>query len=313
MRIALVLEPLSESNLELAAQIGVDDIVGRYPGADYADLLALRQRVEDAGLRLAVVEGYVPMDRIVLGKPGRDSQIQNVIGLVRNMGALGVPILCYNFMVSGDMSRTSFTTRGRGGALVSAFDASLLEDAPPAPDAPITESQLWERIQYFLEAVVPAAEQAGVQLAMHPDDPPIPSLRGISRIFSSVEAFEHLARLVPSPSNGICFCQGCFAEMGVDVPATIRRLGPKIHYVHFRDVVGCASKFTETFHDCGQTDMASAMRAYRDIGFHGPMRPDHVPRLEGEAGDATGYTILGRLFAVGYMRGLMHAVLTESR
>jgi mannonate dehydratase len=123
----------------------------------------------------------------------------------------------------------------------------------------------------------------------------------------NVEAFEKLIQLAPSPSNAICFCQGTFASMQVDIPATIRRLGPAIRYVHFRDVHGGPEEFRESFHDNGQTDMAAAMRAYCDIQFKGPMRPDHVPQLAGEEQGEPGYTILGRLFAWGYMRGLMHA------
>ena len=99
--------------------------------------------------------------------------------------------------------------------------------------------------------------------------------------------------------------------MGCDIPASIRRLGPHIKYVHFRDVRGTREEFVETFHDNGPTDMAAAMRAYRDIHFDGPMRPDHVPQLYGEDDGEPGYTMLGRLFAYGYMRGLMHAVATE--
>jgi len=143
---------------------------------------------------------------------------------------------------------------------------------------------------------------------MHPDDPPIPVMCGLARIMNSVESFERLVSLVPSPNNAICFCQGTFAEMGVDIPATIRRLGSYIRYVHFRDVIGSAENFVESFHDNGQTNMCGAMRAYHEIGFKGPMRPDHVPQLIGEEEGEPGYTMLGRLFAVGYMRGLIQAV-----
>jgi mannonate dehydratase len=154
--------------------------------------------------------------------------------------------------------------------------------------------------------VLPTAEACGVTLVMHPDDPPLPEFLGRARIMNSVESFERLVRLVPSPANAICFCQGTFAEMGEDIPAAIRRLGPHIRYVHFRDVRGTRERFVETFHDNGPTDMAAAMRAYREIGFDGPMRPDHVPQLAGEEDGPPGYTMLGRLFAFGYMRGLMH-------
>ncbi|NLG51355.1 MAG: hypothetical protein GX552_14705 [Chloroflexi bacterium] len=127
---------------------------------------------------------------------------------------------------------------------------------------------------------------------------------------TSPENFQRLLDLVPSPNNGITFCQGCFAEMGVDIPATIKHFGSqkKLFFAHFRNLRGTATNFTEMFHDDGDTDMFAAMRAYFDIGFDGPMRPDHVPTVEGEGNDRPGYTLMGRLFAVGYMRGLIEAI-----
>ena len=142
---------------------------------------------------------------------------------------------------------------------------------------------------------------------MHPDDPPLHELLGRPRIMNSVENFERLLQLVPSPHNGICFCQGTFAEMGADIPDAIRRLGSHINYVHFRDVNGTAESFTESFHDNGKTDMAAAVRAYREVRFTGPIRPDHVPQLVGEDDGEPGYTMLGRLYAYGYMKGLFQA------
>jgi mannonate dehydratase len=130
---------------------------------------------------------------------------------------------------------------------------------------------------------------------------------------NSVAAFERLVSLVPSPRNAICFCQGTFATMGVDIPATIRRLGKHIQYVHFRDAEGTAESFVETFHDCGPTDMAEAIRAYRDIGYCGPLRPDRVPQLVGEEDGEPGYTMLGRLFAFGYIRGLLHGTAPTAK
>ena len=125
---------------------------------------------------------------------------------------------------------------------------------------------------------------------------------------NSLANFQRLVELVPSPSNGICFCQGSFAEIGVDIPAAIKQLGPHIRYVHFRDIRGTRESFVETFHDNGPTDMLAAMQAYKEVGFEGPIRPDHVPQLCGEDDGEPGYTMLGRLFAFGYMRGLLEAV-----
>jgi mannonate dehydratase len=258
-------------------------------------------------LRLSVVEGHLPMEPIVLGSSSRDQKIDELCAFVRHMGALGAEILCYNFMPLFDWSRTSFQTPGRGGALVSSFDEQKLQGKQAPNGQQLERGQLWDNLAYFLEKIIPVAEDAGVVLAMHPDDPPLASFMGANQIMYEVESFERLVELVPSPANGICFCQGTFAEMSVDIPATIQRLGQHICYVHFRDVRGEARNFVETFHDEGQTDMAEAMRAYHAIGFMGPMRPDHVPQLHDETGEP-GYTMLGRLFAVGYMRGVMHGI-----
>jgi mannonate dehydratase len=306
MRIALVLTPINETHLRLAQQIGVTNIVARFPGYELEALLAIRRQVETHGLKLAVVEGYIPMDRIIHGKPGREAQIEGVKTLLRNMGQAGVPVLSYHFMPDGEWSRTSVDTPERGGALVTAFDAEDARDA--SPSGPITAAQLWANLEHFLRAVVPTAEAAGVKLAMHPDDPPMSPLRGQDRILVDVAAFERLVGIVDSPANGICFCQGTFAEMGVDIPAAIRRLAKRINYVHFRDVAGTVPKFRETFHDNGDTNMYEAMRVYREIGYAGSMRPDHVPTLAGESNEFPGYHMMGRLFAVGYMRGLIQAV-----
>lgn len=310
--IAMVVTPPSEENLRLAAQIGVRQIVGRYAGPGEDKIVGLRDRVRNAGLELGVIEGYLPLQRIVTGAAGRDDDIAEIITLLEAMGRSDIGVLCYNWMPTLDMTRTRFDVPDRGGALVNEFEATP-EELTGGPAVGPDHEQLWANLRYFLERVLPAAESNGVSLAMHPDDPPLPRMRGHQFIMNRPEAFERLIDLSDSPSNRIAFCQGCFSEMGVDVPASIRRLGSAISYVHFRDVRGTADRFREAFHDAGQTDMYEAMRAYRDVGFTGPMRPDHVPKMEGEAGEASGYTMLGRLFAVGYMKGLMEGVAREIR
>ena len=308
MRIAIVLTPISDHHLRLASQVGVSDVVIRFPGLEYSELADQKARIESFGLRVPVIEGYLPIEDIKLGGPQRDAEIEQMKTLIHNMGRAGIGLLCYNFIAGGDWARTSVNEKGRGGALVTGFDLSdLPQPSSSNVDLPSAD-RLWENLDIFLERILPVAEECGVTLAMHPDDPPIPNFQGYPRIMNSVEGFERLVGLRSGPANGICFCQGTFAEMGVDVPSTIRRLGPHIKYVHFRDIRGTSSRFVETFHDEGQTNMVEAMRAYRDIGFDGPMRPDHVPQLSGEEAGEAGYTTLARLFAVGYMRGLMQSV-----
>lgn len=308
MRIAIVLTPISDHHLRLASQVGVSDVVIRFPGLDSSDLAARKARIESFGLAVSVIEGYLPIEDIKLGGPRRDAEIEQMKTLIGNMGRAGIGLLCYNFIAGGDWARTSVDEPGRGGALVTGFDLSNLPQASFSKAERPSADRLWENLDTFLERILPVAEECGVTLAMHPDDPPIANFQGYPRIMNSVESFERLVGLRSSPANGICFCQGTFAEMGVDVPSAIRRLGPHIKYVHFRDIRGTSNRFVETFHDEGQTDMVEAMRAYRDIGFTGPIRPDHVPQLAGEEEGEAGYTMLGRLFAVGYMRGLMQAV-----
>jgi len=315
MRLATVLTPINEANLQLAAQCGVTDLVSRYFGPEIASLEATQRLAERHGLRVSVVEGYLPIERLKLGTDD-GTELAAMKRLLRQMGDAGVPLLCYNFMSGTDWVRTTLHAPARGGATVTEFRLQDVEraislNANPTPIGPlVTADELWANVERFLQELLPVAEAAGVTLAMHPDDPPLPMFLGRARIMNSVEGFERLLRLVPSPRNAICFCQGTFATMGVDIPATIRRLGSHIRYVHFRDVAGTPESFVETFHDDGPTDMAEAMRAYREIGFDGPLRPDHVPVYVGEEGEP-GYTMLGRLFAYGYIRGLMHATARD--
>ncbi len=165
MRIGLVLQPLSEQSLRLAAQIGATDVVAGMPDGDFDELIRLKSRVEDAGLSLSVLEGLLGIDEVVLGNEGRDARIEAFQEGLRKMGAAGVPTLCYNFMVwrpGVGVVRTSYTTRERGGSWVSSFDADLLAEAPDIPGATIEAERVWDNLEYFLKAVVPVDEDVGV-------------------------------------------------------------------------------------------------------------------------------------------------------
>lgn len=278
---------------------------------DYMPLAQYKAEVEGAGLRLMVIEDNPPLDKLRLGLPGREEELEAVLTLIRNMGRLGIPVWCYNWMAVLGWLRTSLGERGRGGALVSGYDHARMAAAPLTRAGEVDAERLWESLRWFLERVCPVAEEAGVTLAMHPDDPPLSPIRGIARIMSSVEAFERLVELNASPANAITLCQGNFTLMTDDLPGVIRRLGPRIAFAHFRDVRGTPERFVETFHDDGPTDMLACMRAYRDIGFEGVLRSDHVPVVDGDSAAVAGYSHQARLHAIGYLMGLREAVAAE--
>lgn len=270
-------------------------------------LRELQRTVADHGMTIAAIEDTPPMDRIRLGRPGRDEDIDAVLVQIAAMGRLGIPVLCYNWMALSSWARTDVAVPLRGGALSSGYSEAAAAELPPlAAPGEISADQLWEALGYFLNAVVPAAEQVGVRLSLHPDDPPLAAMRGVPRIINSIQAYRRVLALYPSPNNAITLCQGNFALMTEDLPSVIREFGGQgaVAFVHFRDVRGTAAEFIETFHDEGQNDLEACMRAYAEVGFDGPLRPDHVPTLYGESNERPGYATLGRLYALGYIRAL---------
>lgn len=313
MRIAWYLPTLPSMKWQIAAQLGVEHAVAPLPPEryymkpwDYKAMLYVRESLRDAGLRLDVIEPAPPHYHIKLGLPGREKELEIFKQVIRNMAALDIPVLCYNFMPQSGWYRTSFSKKGRGGALVTAFDSELVEDAPELTEAGIlTDERIWDNFKYFMDEILPVAEECKVRLALHPDDPPVASLQGVARIFRNVANFDKAMALYPSDYNGITFCQGTFSAMGENIPDLIRHFGKKIFFVHFRDICGTAEKFEETFHDEGQTDMKACIRAYREIGYDGLVRTDHAPVMAGEQGDNPAYEMLGHIFATGYLKGLL--------
>lgn len=319
LEIAEFIAPTPTPVWKLAKQAGVDIAVGGLAPDDllqgeapwdFGPLQRTKARYEEAGFRLAVIESRPPLNKAKRGLPGRDEEIATVCTLLEAMGRLRVPVWCYEWMTDFNWVRTNMAMPSRGGSVVTAFN---VDDVPEnlTSNPPISEEELWVNLEYFLKKVLPVAEKAGVKLSMHPDDPPLSPIRGVGRIMRSVDNYQRLIDLVPSPMNTITMCQGNFTLMTDDLPSVIRKFADKISFVHFRDVKGVPTKYEETWHDAGKTDMLACMKAYRDIDFDGVLRPDHVPTVEGDSNEHAGYSAFGRLYAIGYIRGLMQAVYAD--
>jgi mannonate dehydratase len=300
----------------LGAVTGVR-VTGDQKPWDPKAITANKEAWEQVGLKWNVVEGPPSLgEKTKLGLEGRDEEIANFITFMKNLKQYGgVDVICYNWMPVIGWYRTDNAYPGRGGALMTAFDYEAVKNEPDTKYGKVTKETLWKNLDYFLKAVVPEAEKIGMKLAMHPDDPQVNNIKGIERIMTSPENFERMMKIYPSKYNGVTLCQGNFSLMGnVDIPKLVHRWGKdKIHFVHFRNVQDLSgkkpsTKFTETFHDEGQIDMYAALKAYYDIGFRGPIRPDHVPTMAGDSNDFPGYSNVGILFALGYIRGLGEAI-----
>ncbi len=275
----------------------------------YAAMKQQKDEWAQAGFSIPVYETMTPVrgDNIRRGTPGRDEELLNFIAAVEAMGKVGIPVLCYNLGQGG--ARTDWVLV-RGGAISSQFDYAESKSQPPVGDI-LTEEELWDNLTWLLERIIPVAEKVNVKMGYHPNDPPISPYRGSAQIMVSADAYRRLIDIVPSPCNGITFCQGNFKAMGEDIYSVAREFVEqgKVFFIHYRDVEGTAStRFTETFHDDGPTDMARILEIYARGSFNGPIRPDHAPAMGNEdAAETHGYGMLGKIFAFGYMIGLMQA------
>ena len=318
---------LVPENRMLMKQLGCTDVIGSGPRLraesevwEYADIMQDKRQVENDGLRFEMLEDAPRAEKIFWNLEGREEQLENFCKSLENLGDAGIEVVKVQHMppVPNMIWRTHVDKPTRGDATSSAFDYDDVRDAPPTSRyGTYTEEDVWKNVEYFLKGTLPTATKAGVKVCFHPDDPPISPIQGFPRILRSVEAFDRLLDMVPSGNLGINFCQGCFAEMGVHVPSAIRHFGrkKKISFAHFRNVKGSVNEpggFQEVFHDdiTGRVDMFEAMKAYYEIGFEGPMRPDHAPKMQGDElfGGQSGYHVLGKILALGYMKGLAESI-----
>lgn len=281
----------------------------------------LKEYTEKFEMKLEMIEN-VPIgfiDKIILGVDGRDEQIENYIKTLHNMGEVGIPILGHHFCPTWAW-RTSITHPYRGGATVSAYDHSLEDKVPNAytiskkhmidfgDNPPPTAEKLWENFEYFIKAVIPEAEKAGVKLITHPSDPPLARVAGVDRIFISQEDFRRAEKIANNDAWGINFCMGTFSQLGGEkaVLDMINEFVPKkrIHMVHFRDVQGTLEKFSECYLGEGRYDPAKIMKALSDNGYEGLMLDDHVPFLTNDT--RWGHT--SRAYTYGYLKALKAAL-----
>lgn len=317
--------PGHEKKIALSQQLGVDRAVINVcsqktplPQEGDWDFAPLREKAASflqAGIKPEVIEGPTPLEKTKLDLAGRDAEIQVFCRLLEVMDELDIRTVCYNWMPVIGWFRSMTGLPDRGGATVTGYRHVDMKDAPLTEYGEVGPERLWENLKYFLDAVVPQAERYGIRLAVHPDDPPVPAIRGISRILTSPQALKRVTELHPSPNNGITLCQGSVSASGADVEQTIREFARerKLFFAHFRDIRGTAEDFRETFHDAGQTDMYRCMKLYYEYGLDCCIRPDHVPTMPGEDCSQPGYSVLGNLFAVGYMKGLMEAAEQETK
>jgi mannonate dehydratase len=293
------------------------EMTDRPPPWDPDALQAAVDAYAAGGFRLVGLEGdQFDMSRIKLGRAGRDEDIDRYCAMLRAMGRLGIRLLCLNFMVGIGWYRTRTAVAARGGALVTGFSAADADAAGPTPLGSVSEAAVWEAWRYFITRVAPVAEDAGVRMGLHPDDPPLSPLRGIGRILTSVDAWERALDIAASPAVGVTFCQGTIETMGEAPIEALRRFGrDRIAFVHVRNIAGSRRDFVETFPEAGQTDMVALARAYAEMGLDCYVRPDHAPAMDGDRshdgavdGINVGYEANGMIYALGYLRGLLSGV-----
>jgi len=317
IKIAVQLGPdPSDEDLRFVKQLGAEYVTIWLHGneATYENFVRLREKVEAAELKVWNIGNLNihNMEEVTLNLPGRDRKIEEYKTYLRNLGKAGIYYTTYAHMGNGIWSTQRENTRG--GAPARGFDLAKADagywgtkvfKGPLTHGRVYSEKEIWDNYTYFIKAVAPVAEEAGVRIGIHPDDPPVPILGGVPRcIFGNFEGYKRAFDIADSPNIGMCLCCGTWLEggklMGKDVPETIRYFGSrgKIFKIHFRNINAPLPHFVETFVDDGYMDMYKVMRALREVKFNGVMIPDHIPEMIGGGRAGTAYSI-------AYMKALL--------
>ena len=294
---------------------------------EYESLADIARTIRGTGLEWYAIENFNPADwcDVLLDGPRKQAQMDRLKCLIRDVGRAGVRYFGYNFSLAGVYGRT-LEQVARGGAASMCFDADRPDLQDPIPkgqvwdmvydtEAPegfmdvIDNEELWQRCRWFLEQIVPVAEEAGVMVCAHPDDPPVPRLRGNARLIYRLDMFQRLVDMVPSPNSGIELCLGTMQEMADgEIYDTVGSLAAqkKVAYVHLRNVRGKVPHYEEVFIDEGDLDVVRVLKALRDNGYEGPVVPDHVPDLNT---DDPWHSSMA--FALGYIRAVLRMLDAE--
>lgn len=302
----------------------------------YEDIQKLVATIQHAGLELTVIESVPVHEDIKMGRSSRDTYIENYQTTLRNLARAGVHTVCYNFMPMFDWLRTSLDYQLPDGSNTLAYDDSEVdEDALLSGSLRLpawnfgtqrdeliqmyrfyqnmSSEELWANLEYFVGAVMPVAEETGMNMAIHPDDPPWPVL-GIPRIMIDHAAFTRLLSTYQAVCNGVCFCSGSLGSVANnDLPNMMRDLGGqgRVHFVHLRNVARRGERsFYESGHlsKSGSVNMYELMKAMYDVGFNGPVRPDHGRMVWGETGNP-GYGLYDRAMGAAYLNGLWEGII----
>lgn len=304
----------------------------------YEKIIELKSKIEDKGLKLAVIESVPVHEDIKLGLPSRDRYIENYKTTLKNLGKAGIPVVCYNFMPLFDWTRSALDYELPDGSTCLIFDEKVVERMNPLSGElslpgwdtsyekedlkrlfnqyeSVSEERLWENLAHFIQEIIPVAEEANIKMAIHPDDPPW-SIFGLPRIITNKENLERFINLYDSPNNGLCLCSGSLgANPENDFPELVRYFGKlgKVNFMHARNIKLMGERsFHESSHlsTDGSIDMYEVIRSLREFNYEGPIRPDHGRMIWGETGKP-GYGLYDRALGATYLNGMWEAATKE--